>query len=156
VVRRPPNSDRSSRRAGRPATTLIRRCLVLSALVGLTARSFAPSISRAAASASTASSAAASTALTWTFRPGCARDIAVGHLTAPGNNPPTVLVIGCNPVHGGYGIYQWNGTGWVPLPGGAVSIGASADAGEPWVTNDAGQIYLWLGGGLGAVSRLCP
>jgi hypothetical protein len=56
-----------------------------------------------------------------------------------------VWVVGCNPVDGGDGIYRWNGTGWLPYPGGAVSISVDAGGSNPWVTNNVGQIYRWTG-----------
>ncbi len=46
--------------------------------------------------------------------PGKAKDIGIG---ASGT-----WVIGTNVVNGGYGIYQWNGTRWQNMPGGAVQI----------------------------------
>jgi hypothetical protein len=111
---------------------LVRRCLVSSAVVGLMAGGFVASVSPALAS--TTRTTVASSTVTWTQHPGCAHDI------ASGNPPGTIWVVGCNPVPGGYGIYEWNVTHWLPLPGGAASIAAGL-ASAPWVTNNAGQIY---------------
>jgi hypothetical protein len=109
--------------------TLVRRCFVLSALVGLVAGGFAFSVFPAVASASPA----------WTLRPGCALDIAAG---ADGS----VWVLGCDRVLGGFGIYRWNGSAWVRQPGGAISIGVDP-SGNAWVTNEFGQIHRWNGSG---------
>jgi hypothetical protein len=53
---------------------------------------------------------------------------------------PAVGVVGCNPVPGGFGIYNWNGTDWEQQPGGAMRIGVDLD-GNAWVVNNVGQIY---------------
>jgi len=125
-------------RARGRARTFVRRYLVLWAFVGLMAGGFVFSVSPTLASASP-SPASASTSPAWTLRPGCATDVAVG---AGGS----VWVVGCNPVHGGFGIYRWNGSGWVGEPGGAFNVGVDS-SGNAWVTNDVGQIYRWNGSG---------
>jgi hypothetical protein len=71
-------------------------------------------------------------ALVWTRLSGAATNIGVGDLAA--------WVVGTNSVGGGHGIYHLNGTSWVRVPGGAVSIAAGPD-GNPWVINSAHQIY---------------
>jgi hypothetical protein len=74
--------------------------------------------------------------------PGCAQDIEL----TPFGLSNSVWVIGCNPVPGGFDIYQQplNGGSWVRVPGGAVRIGVDP-GNNAWVTNDAGQIYHWNG-----------
>ena len=42
----------------------------------------------------------------WSLMPGSANDIAIG---ADGS----VWIIGTNPVKGGYGLWKWNGVGWI-------------------------------------------
>ncbi len=71
----------------------------------------------------------------WQTLPGCAIDIGVGR-----NSP---WVIGCNAVSGGYGIYDWDGSAWQQVGGGAVAI-AVAPSGTPWVVNSSGEIFRWL------------
>jgi hypothetical protein len=103
--------------------------------------------------------AAASTTITWTQRPGCGRDIDVGAelevFPQLGGWLPVVAVVGCNPVRGGFAIYEMITSGaplpkvggeggWARVPGGAVSIGAivgSATDQGLWVTNNTGQIW---------------
>ena len=74
----------------------------------------------------------------FTMRPGFATDIAVG---ANGS----VWVVGANRVTGGYGIYRWNGAGWVPQSGRAATIAVDPTGSHPWVTNSAHQIWNWNG-----------
>jgi hypothetical protein len=70
----------------------------------------------------------------WVQYPGAALDIAMG---ATGS----LWVIGINLVPGGYGIYNWTGSRWAPLPGGGgVSIGPGAGV-APGVINSVNQIY---------------
>ncbi|WP_458789416.1 tectonin domain-containing protein [Adonisia turfae] len=64
----------------------------------------------------------------WQPISGRAKDIAAGATT------DSIWLIGTNPVPGGYGIYQWNGSGWVGKPGGAVKITVDEN-GTPWATN---------------------
>jgi len=59
-----------------------------------------------------------------------------------------VWVVGTNPLPGGYGIYEWTGSGWKAAPGAAVTI-AVDPSGRPWVINSADQIYHWSGSGWG-------
>jgi hypothetical protein len=73
----------------------------------------------------------------FTLRPGAATDVGIG---ANGS----VWVIGINPVGGGFGIWHWNGTGWIPLAGGGVAI-AVDPGGRPWVINSGHRIYQWNG-----------
>jgi hypothetical protein len=77
----------------------------------------------------------------WSLLGGCAHDIDAG---ADG----TAWVVGCNPMPGGFGIYQQSptglGAGWVTKPGGAVRIGVDPN-GDAWVTNNVGQIFHWNG-----------
>ena len=129
MPRRSSNSDWSRRQVRGLATTLVRRYLVLSALVGLLAGGLAFSVAPAVAAASPA----------WTLRPGCAIDIGMG---ADGS----VWVVGCDTVPGGFSISRWNGSGWARQPGGAISIGVDP-SGNAWITNDAGNIYRWSGSG---------
>ena len=75
----------------------------------------------------------------WQSIPGSARDVGVG---ADGST----WIIGTNPVPGGYGIYRWNGLDWEAIDGGGGGIGiAVASDGNPWVVNDAQQIFRWDG-----------
>jgi hypothetical protein len=62
-----------------------------------------------------------------------------------------VWAIGTNPVPGGYGIYQWTGSGWVAEPGAATDITIGAN-GSVWAigTNPVPGgygIYQWTGRG---------
>ena len=65
--------------------------------------------------------------------PGAAKDIGISSNGA-------VFVIGTGSASGGYGIYQWNGSSWTQLPGGATNISAGP-SGIPWVVNNVGKIY---------------
>ncbi len=64
--------------------------------------------------------------------PGQARDIDAKN--------GAVWIIGTNPVAGGYGIYKFNGSQWIPFDGGAVKI-AVDNTGNPWVINSEGTIF---------------
>jgi hypothetical protein len=75
----------------------------------------------------------------WIQRPGSAHDIGIG---ADG----AVWVIGKNAVGGGYGIYTWDGINWNGIDGGGVRI-AVDPGGDPWVVNDANNIYQRTGAG---------
>ena len=68
----------------------------------------------------------------WIQRPGAAQDVAA---CADGS----VWKIGTNPVAGGFGIQRWDGSGWNPLPGGAVRI-AARSRDDAVVVNDQGQV----------------
>ncbi|NEZ54196.1 tectonin domain-containing protein [Adonisia turfae] len=68
----------------------------------------------------------------WSLRPGIGHDIA----SSNGHH----WLIGANSVHGGYGIYQWNGNDWNVTDGGAVGIAVSP-SGKPWVINNEDYIY---------------
>ena len=72
-----------------------------------------------------------------TERPGTATDISIGA-------DAKVWVVGTDHVYGGYGIYQWTGSGWQEVPGGAVAI-AVGPHGHPWVINSAHQIFRRIG-----------
>jgi hypothetical protein len=72
-------------------------------------------------------------------RPGAARNIAAGANGA-------VWVVGTNPVGGGFGIYEWTGSGWAPVAGGAVGIAVGPD-GSAWVVNSNHRIYHRVGTG---------
>jgi hypothetical protein len=75
---------------------------------------------------------------TWTREPGSAVDIGSGS-GAPNS---ATWVVGTNSRFGGYGLWQWNGSGWTEdsFHGGGVKV-AVDQAGQPWVVNSAGQIY---------------
>ena len=75
---------------------------------------------------------------TWKIEPGLANDIGVG---ADGS----VFVIGTNAVAGGFGVSRWNGSGWDPLPGGAVRIAVDPH-GHPWIANALNQIFFFTAG----------
>jgi hypothetical protein len=57
-----------------------------------------------------------------------------------------VWIIGTNATPGGFGIYRWTGSGWGPVPGGAVTIAVAPD-GTPFVVNSAQQTFEWTGSG---------
>ncbi|MEK7802658.1 MAG: PLAT/LH2 domain-containing protein, partial [Pseudomonadota bacterium] len=67
-----------------------------------------------------------------TLMPGQARDIDAKN--------GAVWIIGTNSVPGGYGIYKFNGSQWIPFDGGAVRI-AVDNSGNPWVVNSEGTIF---------------
>lgn len=69
----------------------------------------------------------------WEELPGLAKDIGIG---ADGS----VWVIGSDRREGGYGIYQWDGYGWLKARGSARQISVGPD-GQPWVVNRDGEIY---------------
>jgi len=69
----------------------------------------------------------------WERLPGAAKDIGIG-----ADN--SVWVIGTNSVHGGYGIYRWEGKNWRRIDGGAVQISVDKH-GVPWVVNADNYIY---------------
>jgi hypothetical protein len=72
----------------------------------------------------------------WMLWPGSANDVGVG---ANGS----VWVVGTNSAIGGFGVWHWTPTGWVPLPSaGAVRI-AVDPAGGPWVVSSTHQIFLY-------------
>src|SRR5262249_6561245 len=72
-------------------------------------------------------------------RPGLARDVGVG---ADGS----VWVVGANATAGGFGIYRWNGSGWIEARGGAERI-SFVPSGNPWVDNADHRICHWNGSG---------
>jgi Tectonin domain len=78
--------------------------------------------------------------ISWEQLPGRAKDISVG---ADGS----VWVIGTNPVGTArdFGIYEWDGSNWAGVDGGAVRIAVGPN-GVPWVVNSAGQIFRRKGG----------
>jgi hypothetical protein len=69
----------------------------------------------------------------WQSLPGAARDIGVG---ADGS----AWVVGANSVPGGFGIYRWAGSAWVPVDGGAARITVDP-RGEPWIVTAEGRIF---------------
>jgi hypothetical protein len=69
----------------------------------------------------------------WQELPGLAKDIGIG---ADGS----VWVIGSDARQGGYGIYHWDGLGWVKVRGSARQVSVGPD-GKPWVVNRDGEIY---------------
>lgn len=70
---------------------------------------------------------------TWVHVPGAARDIGVG---ADGS----VWIIGTTPAFGGFEILRRVNNAWVKVDGGGVRITVNP-VGEPWVVNDANQVY---------------
>lgn len=73
----------------------------------------------------------------WTQAPGAARWI--------GAFGDSVWVVGLNEMKpGGFGIFRWNGAGWDPMPGAALTIAVNS-AGNPWVTNSQNNIFEWDG-----------
>jgi len=54
--------------------------------------------------------------------------------------PPSVYLIGSNPVQGGFGIYRWSGRDWDTIPGGGSDITVDSD-GTPWMVNAKHEIY---------------
>jgi len=81
----------------------------------------------------------------WQSLPGLVRDIGIGANGA-------VWAIGVTPTAGGYMIYRWNGSDWDLIPGGAVSIDVDP-RGNPWVINDAGDLFRLERGAWQRVSR---
>jgi hypothetical protein len=75
----------------------------------------------------------------WTLLPGAGTAVGVG---ANGS----VLVVGTNPVSGGFGLWHRTGTTWTRVPGGAVAI-AVDPVGNPWVVNSLHRLYHWNGTG---------
>jgi peptidoglycan hydrolase-like protein with peptidoglycan-binding domain len=77
--------------------------------------------------------------LSWSQRPGCAIDVAVG-----GDN--SVWVIGCNQGVAGNRIYKWNGNSWDAdfndVGGVRITVGPRAPGGEhhPWVVRSDGHV----------------
>ncbi|HOY19239.1 MAG TPA: hypothetical protein PLC89_18165 [Haliscomenobacter sp.] len=79
-------------------------------------------------------SSLASYADQWRLQPGQARDIAVG---ADGS----VWSIGNVAPHGGgYTIQRWTGSAWQAVDGAALRVAVDPQ-GNPWVVNDANQIF---------------
>ncbi|HEX5041713.1 MAG TPA: hypothetical protein VFV75_02345 [Candidatus Polarisedimenticolaceae bacterium] len=72
-------------------------------------------------------------ALEWKPLPGDLTDVGVAVNGA-------LFAIGANVAKGGKSIHRWTGSGWKPVPGGAVRIAVDPD-GNPWVVNDAGAVY---------------
>lgn len=69
----------------------------------------------------------------WRRAPGAAIDVGDG------------WVIGTDRRNGGFGIYRWNGYGWIRTPGAGIEIGGSFN--NPWVINDRGERFSWTGYG---------
>jgi hypothetical protein len=74
----------------------------------------------------------------WQLMPGLAFDIGVG-------SDGSVLIVGTNPVPGGYSLFRWNGSAWSLLPGGAIQV-AAGPSGAAWIVNDGGTIFQLVGG----------
>lgn len=72
----------------------------------------------------------------WIMMPGAALDIGAG--------TSGTWVVGTNPVPGGFGVFRWAGTGWAPVPAGAVRITVDQE-GAAWVVSDKSGIYRWNG-----------
>ena len=62
-----------------------------------------------------------------------------------------VWIIGTNPVAGGYGIYQFNGSGWTQIDGGATRI-AVDNTGNPWIINEDGMVFRRTGNAWTAIA----
>ncbi|HEU5076939.1 MAG TPA: matrixin family metalloprotease [Polyangiaceae bacterium] len=78
---------------------------------------------------------------TWTKRPGCATDIAVGP-------DGTVWSLGCNTSTGDYRIYKWNGSDWTRdaatnASAVRISVGRRLDSGVtvPWIVKANGTLW---------------
>jgi hypothetical protein len=69
----------------------------------------------------------------WRRAPGSARAVHDG------------WVIGTDRRNGGFGIYRWNGYGWIRTGGAGIEIGGSYN--NPWVINDRGERFSWTGYG---------
>lgn len=77
-------------------------------------------------------------AASWHLQPGFAREIAAGS---------KVYVLGTDTQPGGYGIWQWTGSGWTRCcggGGGGVKIAVDQN-GDPWVVNDHNLIWMYDG-----------
>jgi peptidoglycan hydrolase-like protein with peptidoglycan-binding domain len=72
----------------------------------------------------------------WTKRPGCAKDVAVG-------GDDSVWVIGCDAALGGYRVYKWNGSTFVAdhMGGVRITVGPRRPGGAhvPWALMDDGH-----------------
>ena len=79
------------------------------------------------------------TASDWKQQPGSAKRIAAGP-------DGSVWALGTNPAPGGFGVWRWNGTAWLPVEGGGVEI-AVDPKGHPWVVSDNGTVWKWNGSG---------
>ncbi len=66
------------------------------------------------------------------LQPGSALALSVG---ANGS----VYAVGSNVTAGGHGLWRWTGSGWSPVPGGAMRI-AVGPGGDPWILNNADEI----------------
>lgn len=77
------------------------------------------------------------TGTSWSQLPGSAHQVATGG--------GALFALGTNSVSGGYGVWQWNGSGWNAFPGGLVSL-AVDPTGNPWGVNSAQQIYQFASG----------
>ncbi|MEB3295536.1 MAG: tectonin domain-containing protein [Synechococcales bacterium] len=75
----------------------------------------------------------------WQRLAGCARDVGVGANGA-------LWVVGCNAVPGGYGVYQWTGSGWRGIAGGITAISVLPD-GRPAAVNSHDEIFIGDGNG---------
>jgi|LauGreStaDraftv2_3_1035109.scaffolds.fasta_scaffold02418_2 hypothetical protein len=75
----------------------------------------------------------------WLQVPGAAIDI--------GASAGGVWVLGTAKVSGGYEIFRLTGTStWTKVTGGAMRIDVDPK-GNPWIVNDAGNVYRWNGNG---------
>lgn len=75
---------------------------------------------------------------TFQLKQGAATDIGAG------GQSYGVWMIGTNPVGNENDIAYWNGSGWTPVPGGAVRIDVGPD-GNPWVVQSTGVIFRYNG-----------
>ncbi len=75
----------------------------------------------------------ATAATSWKQQPGSGKRIAIG---ADGS----IWALGTNPAVGGYGVWRWNGSAWLPVEGGGVEI-AVDPKGNPWVVSDNGTVW---------------
>ena len=78
------------------------------------------------------------TSAKWMQMPGLAIDVGMGG--------GSLWHIGTNPVPGGFGIYRWDGKGWVNMNGGAVRIDVDGK-GNAFVANDKGEMFRHTGSG---------
>ncbi len=74
----------------------------------------------------------------WRQLPGTATDVGMGG--------GSLWAVGTNMVPGGFGVYRWDGKGWVNMNAGAVHLDVDAQ-GYAWAVNDKGEIHRYAGNG---------
>ena len=78
-------------------------------------------------------------AQSWRQLPGLGTDVGIG-----ANYSVWLTGLGGN-ARGGYGIFYWNGSGWIFAGGYAIRVSVAPD-GTPWVVNNEGKIFRLVNG----------